>query len=616
MLLRCMLSSKRLIKDYNLNQDSLNWIIGEIEKKFYQALAHPGEMTGSIAAQSIGEPATQMTLNTFHFAGVSSKNVTLGIPRFEEIINVAKHIKAPSITVFLKDQYGKDQYLAQKVHSKLEYATLKTVTENTEIHYDPNPEDTYIEEDQDFFEEHFSLPDEDFDPSILSPWLLRIILDRKKKEDKLLSNKEIAELINAEYEGSLKCIFNDDNASKLILRIRLIKADDDHEHDDDDDINMNIQQDHDDDDDDDDEDRFLQRVEESLLSQVELRGIKGIPKVFIRQQKINFFDEHTGSLIRNEKYTKRWVLECECDPLANDLLRKVLSINEVDHTKTVSNHIIEIFQCLGIEAARQSILNELRAVLEYYSLYVNYRHLAVLVDNMTFSGKIMAVNRHGLFHQDTGCLMKCSYEQTVEVLMEAAGHAEVDYLKSLSSSIILGQLIPGGTGAFDLLVNQDMLEKHAIEQVYNTDMLLYGLHGENIDGAFTPTGNSNLQSMPSQSPWQAMSPVQDESIGFSPLYPNASPGHALYGSKEQSSNDNFAPTSPTYEANDPGYSPTSPTFSPTSPSFSPTSPSFSPTSPSFSPTSPSFSPTSPSFSPTSPSFSPTSPSFSPTSPKL
>ena len=72
-------------------------------------------MVGSIAAHSIGEPATQMTLNTFHFAGVSSKNVTLGVPRLKEVINVAKNIKTPIVTIYLKDKHKKNERSVMKV---------------------------------------------------------------------------------------------------------------------------------------------------------------------------------------------------------------------------------------------------------------------------------------------------------------------------------------------------------------------------------------------------------------------------------------------------------------------------------------------------------------------
>ena len=70
--------------------------------------AQPGEAVGALAAQSLGEPATQMTLNTFHYAGVSAKNVTLGVPRLKEIINVSKKPKTPSLTIFLLGQAARD----------------------------------------------------------------------------------------------------------------------------------------------------------------------------------------------------------------------------------------------------------------------------------------------------------------------------------------------------------------------------------------------------------------------------------------------------------------------------------------------------------------------------
>lgn len=106
-------------------------------------------MVGVVAAQSIGEPATQMTLNTFHYAGVSSKNVTLGVPRLKEILNVAKNIKTPALTVYLDPEVASDIELAKIVQSSIEHTTLKNVTSSTEIYYDPDPRTTVIEEDYD-----------------------------------------------------------------------------------------------------------------------------------------------------------------------------------------------------------------------------------------------------------------------------------------------------------------------------------------------------------------------------------------------------------------------------------------------------------------------------------
>lgn len=101
-LLRSVLSSKQMAKHHKLNSEAFEWLLGEVETKFHQAVGQPGEMVGALAAQSLGEPATQMTLNTFHYAGVSAKNVTLGVPRLKEIINVSKQPKTPSLAVFLQ----------------------------------------------------------------------------------------------------------------------------------------------------------------------------------------------------------------------------------------------------------------------------------------------------------------------------------------------------------------------------------------------------------------------------------------------------------------------------------------------------------------------------------
>lgn len=159
-----------------------------------------------------GEPATQMTLNTFHYAGVSAKNVTLGVPRLKEIINISKQPKTPSLTVFLQGAAGKDAAKAKDVLCRLEHTTLRKVTANTAIYYDPEPLNSVIAEDQEFVNVYYEMPD--FDTSRISPWLLRIELDRKRMTDKKLTMEQIAEKINAGFGDDLNCIFTDDNSSK------------------------------------------------------------------------------------------------------------------------------------------------------------------------------------------------------------------------------------------------------------------------------------------------------------------------------------------------------------------------------------------------------------------
>ena len=186
-ILHYNLCCKRMIVNERMSSKAFDWIIGEIENRFFQSIARPGEMVGSIAAQSIGEPATQMTLNTFHFAGVSSKNVTLGVPRLKEVINVAKRLKTPSMTIFLKKEFANSENYAKKLQTNIEHTTMMNVTVRSEIYYDPDIRNTIIEEDADMVDIDAKLkyPEEDTEiVNRISPWMLRIELDSNALIDK------------------------------------------------------------------------------------------------------------------------------------------------------------------------------------------------------------------------------------------------------------------------------------------------------------------------------------------------------------------------------------------------------------------------------------------------
>ncbi|KAL7296373.1 hypothetical protein TKK_0010387 [Trichogramma kaykai] len=652
-LVRSTLCTKVVSEEFRLSSEAFEWLIGEIETRFQQAQVVPGEMVGALAAQSLGEPATQMTLNTFHFAGVSAKNVTLGVPRLKEIINVSKKPKAPSLTVFLTGSAARDAEKAKNVLCRLEHTTLKKVTANTAIYYDPEPQSTVIAEDQEFVNVYYEMPD--FDPTKISPWLLRIELDRKRMTDKKLTMEQIAEKINAGFGEDLMCIFNDDNAEKLVLRIRIMNGEDTKFSDNTDTEEAADKM---------EDDMFLRCIEANMLSDMTLQGIEAIGKVYMHLPQTDAKKRITITESGEFKAIAEWLLETD-----GTSLMKVLSERDVDPVRTFSNDICEIFQVLGIEAVRKSVEKEMNAVLQFYGLYVNYRHLALLCDVMTAKGHLMAITRHGINRQDTGALMRCSFEETVDVLMDAASHAEVDPMRGVSENIIMGQLPRIGTGCFDLLLDAEKC-KQGIEIPTNKEANIMGGTGI-LFGAATPSQSpSGLKTPWMGTPGYAMSPglgsgmtpggacfspaAGSDASGLSPAYsafspgqpgspgspgPNMSPYMSPAGTSPRYSpmspsgysypaspsrtpssdhystaSPNYSPSSPKYVPTSPSYSPTSPSYSPTSPSYSPTSPSYSPASPSYSPTSPSYSPTSPSYSPTSPSYSPTSPSYSPTSP--
>ncbi|KAL0332219.1 UNVERIFIED_CONTAM: DNA-directed RNA polymerase II subunit RPB1 [Sesamum calycinum] len=561
-----------------------------------KSLVAPGEMIGCVAAQSIGEPATQMTLNTFHYAGVSAKNVTLGVPRLREIINVAKKIKTPSLSVYLKPDVSKTKERAKNVQCALEYTTLRSVTQATEVWYDPDPMSTIIEEDVEFVKSYYEMPDEEIDPDKISPWLLRIELNREMMVDKKLSMADIAEKINLEFDDDLTCIFNDDNAEKLILRIRIMNDEAPKGE-----LNDESAED----------DVFLKKIESNMLTEMALRGIPDINKVFIKNSKLNKFDENEGFKAENE-----WMLDTE-----GVNLLAVMCHDDVDARRTTSNHLIEVIEVLGIEAVRKALLDELRVVISFDGSYVNYRHLAILCDTMTYRGHLMAITRHGINRNDTGPMMRCSFEETVDILLDAAVYAETDHLRGVTENIMLGQLAPIGTGDCALYLNEEML-KQAIEIPLPSYMegggLEFGMTPARSPLTGTPYHDGMMSPSYLLSPNLRLSPVTDAQfspyVGGMAFSPTSSPGYSPSSPGYSPSSPGYSPTSPGYSPTSPGYSPTSPTYSPSSPGYSPTSPAYSPTSPSYSPTSPTYSPTSPSYSPTSPSYSPTSPSYSPTSP--
>ncbi|KAI6107391.1 DNA-directed RNA polymerase II, subunit 1 [Pisolithus croceorrhizus] len=628
MHVRATLATRRVLEEFHLNREAFEWVLGEIEAKFNQSLVNPGEMCGTLAAQSIGEPATQMTLNTFHYAGVSSKNVTLGVPRLKEIINVATNIKTPSLSVYLESDIAQDRMLAKNVQQELAYTSLRTITAAVEIWYDPDPTSTIIEEDSVFVESFFAIPDEEIESKLhlQSPWLLRLVLDRARMIDRKLTMAYVAGRIAESFKTDLFVIWSEDNSEKLVIRCRVLGGGDK-----DDDGLGTVE-----------EDVFLRQLENTMLNSVSLRGVPGVHRVFLLEHDKVYVNDEGGI-----KTKKEWVLETD-----GVNLKAVMCVPGVDFTRTYSNSCVEIFNILGIEAARAAIMKELRGVIEFDGSYVNYRHLALLCDLMTHRGTLMAITRHGINRADTGALMRCSFEETVEILMEAAAVGEKDDCHGIAENVMFGQLAPMGTGAFDVALDIDMLKDAIVDHRLPVQNIL----AAHADGGMTP-GQVAMTPYDTNSPAWSESNFKGESAAFSPLAVNggedpanfsflgygqsplgaggmspAGPGYSPSSPNAYSPTSPYVPQSPYGGATSPfGTSPyasspfydrsrgaTSPTYSPT-PRYSPTSPSFSPTSPRYSPQSPSFSPTSPRYSPTSPSFSPASPrspaQMSPSSPK-
>ena len=293
-----------------------------------------------------------MTLNTFHFAGVASKsNVTRGVPRIEEILSLTENIKNPSLTIKLHPEDELDRGKATQIMYSIENTKLIDIVKETQICFDPNDESSIVDQDNEFINRYNSFEnlidncrgiekttnDNDNDKS---KWIIRIVMNPETMLEKNITMDDVYYTINSVYSNEISCTFSDYNYNNLVFRIRMNKKDTKKKPeslDQSDDIYI------------------LKNFQENLLNNIVLRGIKKINKVILRKVLGINNDNKDG-----------WIL----DSVGSNLI-DVLALDYIDFTDTVTNNIIEMYNVLGIEAARQSIYNELSDVIEFDSSYIN-----------------------------------------------------------------------------------------------------------------------------------------------------------------------------------------------------------------------------------------------------
>jgi DNA-directed RNA polymerase II subunit RPB1 len=436
-LLRSYLSPKLVIEHHRLNKFTFDLIIAQIKLQYYDSLVQPGEMVGPIAAQSIGEPATQMTLNTFHFAGVSEKsNVTRGVPRLKELLHISKNPKVPSLNIYLNEEnrFSKDKSLS--ILNDIGVTSLKDITKSMRIFHDPNDYESNVEEDRDLLEVYKAF--QTIDPCLRtddegSDWVIRFEFDKQTMMEKDITMADVYSKIYQKYSNCVNCIYSDDNSSKLVFRIRLMKTKKKDaakkEQETIQDLN-NIK-------------ALSKNIRESVL----IKGIDGIKSVSMYKNQSNYVFENDSYVMKEE-----WVL----DTHGVNLL-EVLRYPGVDATRTISNDIYEVYNTFGIEAAKQVLLKEIREVIDSGGSYVNFRHLELLVDTMTYRGYLMSIDRFGINRGNIGPLAKCSFEEATDQLFNASIFGEVDKLNGVSSNVMMGQIPPCGTGMSDVLLDETKL---------------------------------------------------------------------------------------------------------------------------------------------------------------
>ncbi|CAB49538.1 DNA-directed RNA polymerase subunit A'' [Pyrococcus abyssi] len=370
---------EKLIKyneKYKLTKAEVETIIDEVVKEYERALVEPGEAVGTVAAQSIGEPSTQMTLNTFHYAGVAEINVTLGLPRIIEIVDARKNPSTPMMTVYLDEEHRYDREKAEEVARRIEGTTLENLARTTTL---------------DLINMEFIV---EIDPERLE----KSGLTMEKVLKKLQSSFKSAEF---EMEGYT-----------LIVRPKKFEKISD-----------------------------LRRLAEKVKKH-RLKGLSGVGKTIVRKEGDEYVIYTEGSNFK-----------------------QVLKVPGVDPTRTKTNNIHEIAEVLGIEAARNAIIEEIMNTMREQGLEVDIRHIMLVADIMTLDGVVRPIGRHGVVGEKASVLARAAFEITVQHLFEAAERGEVDNLSGVIENVLIGQPVPVGTGMVKLTMKLPLRPQKEKEEV-------------------------------------------------------------------------------------------------------------------------------------------------------
>jgi DNA-directed RNA polymerase II subunit RPB1 len=390
-----------------------------LRRQVSRAYAAPGEMVGAIAAQSIGEPTSQSTLNTFHHAGVAAKNVTLGVPRIKELIDCTRNMKTPAMRLVMLPSWGGNELL----RASLVHLSLAGAAKFVQAVYDPDFFSSTCGEVDDYICRREAVLQTEAH-TVFCPYVVRIELDPAPLIERGLGPAAVAEAVLAHLTtGSVQVLYTEEHMESWVLRIRSLTcgrgstpyALDSSE-----------------------ENAFLRALTEELGAKAcrdcTLGGLVGVSGASQREdalagQKIHVLDTSGTNL------------------------RSALGLSELRTDLCTSNDVADVLNVLGIEAATAVLYEELTNTLQFDGGYINGRHVALLVDLMTSLGQLLPISRHGLNRmQDNGPLARCSFEETVDVLYDAAAFGEVDPARGITECVMLGQRAAVGTGVCEVIL--------------------------------------------------------------------------------------------------------------------------------------------------------------------
>ena len=445
-MLRFHLGPQSSIVKHRLTQLAFNTLIEQILLKNWAAWAQPGEQVGIIAAQSIGEPATQMTLNTFHLAGVAAKSgMTRGVPRLKELFMLTKSPKATSLTIFLKPEFRNDKEKARKVAQDLELTMLRDIVTTVGLYYDPKDNESIVETDRDLlafyrlFEQRQLMEGATAAENAaeeagmagaiqtttrpFSLWMLRMEFNRDAMFNRNITMDDVAYVLNEKFSDTVNMVYSDFNSEKLIMRIRLIPS-----------LDSEM-----------DDYANFKKFQAKLLTTIAVRGVPGIKAASFTKS------ENRIEIVNG---TPEKISEYSIDTDGSNYV-EVMAHPAVDPTRIYTTNVHDILDVLGIEAARNVLLTEIESL--FADAGVNSRHLGLLIDSMTRNGRLMSVDRYGINKNNIGPLAKASFEETEKILLRAALFGEMDPVTGVSAKIMTGQTIRGGTTFSQLLLDETAL---------------------------------------------------------------------------------------------------------------------------------------------------------------
>jgi len=346
---------EKVAKEKRLNKSEVEKLTGEIVKRYFISRFEPGDAIGIIAAQSISEPATQMTMRTYHFAGTAGIKVTYGLPRLIEIFDAKKGPETPMMTIYLKKQSNNAEQ-AKKLAEEIVEKSVENLVSNVSINLNENS----IELD---------------------------VIDGRRVSAIVKAVKEVfTELKVKEKDHAIAFVTKD---------VQDIKE--------------------------------LQKIKEKILG-FHVSGIEDITNAVVRRESEDWIINTIGSN-----------------------LEKVLAVSEVDEHRTITNNIHETTQVLGVEAARNLVIREALKTMQEQGLDVDVRHVMLVGDIMTFKGDVTSIGRYGVAGAKTSILARAAFEETIKHLVRASIRNEVDHFKGIFENVMIGQVIPSGTGMFDLI---------------------------------------------------------------------------------------------------------------------------------------------------------------------